>query len=68
MSSIIGTALVMMGQEGNSLDINSWNLEIPENVLNNLSGTLLSYLSALQKHGYAMQKRRRVFIIGNTGR
>ena len=68
MSAIIATALVTMNPDTSHININVMQLELPENVKRNLKQTLRPYLEALSVQGYETKKRRKCFVIGNTGR
>ena len=44
------------------------DLNLPPNVRSNLANDLLPYLKAITKSGYETNRRRKVFVIGNTGK
>ena len=64
-SVLIATAKVMTKSD---IDISNLKLDLPRFVQNDLEGTLDSYLNALQLDGYQKNKKRKAFVIGNTGK
>ena len=74
MSAIIATAYGQrkyhdaIGAFDGILEQYSDALDLPSNVRTNLSDDLLPYLKAIQISGYESNKRRKVFVIGNTGK
>ena len=74
MSAIIAIAFVRRrlfskgGEYDNLLDNLDEKLELPTNIISNLSDDLLPYLKAIQVNGYESNKRRKVFVMGNTGK
>ena len=74
MSAIIASAFVARKQYSNNhghddvMKIRDHLLHLPLNIRKNTMKDLLSYLKAVEKSGYESNKRRRVFVIGNTGK
>ena len=64
-SILIATAKLMTKSD---IDISNLKLDLPRFVQNDLEGTLDSYLNALQLDGYQKNKKRKAFVIGNTGK
>ena len=74
MSAIIATAFVARKQysanpaHDDVMKIKDHLLNLPPNIRKNPMKDLLPYLKAVEKSGYESNKRRRVFVIGNTGK
>ena len=74
MSAIIATAFVARKQYSTNhkyddvIKINDHLLHLPRNIRKNPMKDLLPYLKAVEESGYESNKRRRVFVIGNTGK
>ena len=74
MSAIIATAFAARKQHSNNssydavMKITDHLLHLPLNIRKNPMKDLLPYLKAVEKSGYESNKRRRVFVIGNTGK
>lgn len=66
MSAIIAMAFNII--EPKDLNIASLDLDLPPNVMGNLKDTLKPYLEAIQIDGYEGKKKRKTFLMGNTGR
>ena len=74
MSAIIATAFVQRKYDSSAAnnekisDLVDDRLQLPANIRTNPTDDLLPYLNAVQVSGYESNKRRKVFIIGNTGK
>ena len=74
MSAILATAFVhriYYWPDANNekiSDLADDRLQLPANVRTNPTDDLLPYLKAVQVSGYESNKRRKVFVIGNTGK
>ena len=66
MSAILSTAYTIV--EPDYMDINSFKLELPKAVTTRLKSALLPYLEAIGLSGFEKWKRRKAFIVGNTGK
>ena len=66
MSAILSTAYTIV--EPDYMDINSFKLELPKAVTTRLKSALLPYLQAIGLSGFEKWKRRKAFIVGNTGK
>ena len=64
-SILIATAKLMTK---NDIDLSKLSLELPHPVKSDLKNRLKPYLSALQLDGYQKTKKRKAFVIGNTGK
>ena len=65
MSALIATASLMM--KSCNFDIASVDLDLPEGVKTNLEKALPIFLDAVQIDGYEDRKKRKAFVLGNTG-
>ena len=65
MSALISTAHMVVKPK--NVDIHTLNLDLPRNVKSNLKDALLPYLKAIAASGFEKWKRRKAFIVGNTG-
>ena len=65
MAAVIATAFVIISPA--TLDESSWNLDLPKDIKDNMKYRLLEYLRALAIDGYEKRRKRKVFIVGNTG-
>ena len=66
LSALIAAASMMV-QSMNS-NISSFELDIPSFVMDDLDILLSPYLNALQIDGYQKRRKRKAFVVGNTGR
>jgi hypothetical protein len=60
-------ALLVVSPKGVDIRKTTLNLEIPEVVKLTLKQSLRPYLGSIMVDGYADKKKRKVFILGNTG-
>ena len=68
MSAMIAVALTIVDPADRlSTDIKPY-LELTDIVKLNLGQGILQYLQAIKLHGYESKKKRKMFVIGNTGR
>ena len=65
-SSVLIVAAKVMTQS--KLNITTLPLDIPRVVQNDLKVLLKPYLSAVKLDGYIKKKKRKAFVIGNTGK
>ena len=74
MSAILATAFVQRKYDSSAAnndtisDLLDDRLQLPANIRTNPTDDLLPYLNAVQVSGYESNKRRKVFVIGNTGK
>ena len=68
MSAVTASALVV--EENKGLDVRNIlsNLDVPDVVKMALRSNLKSYLEAIQVDGFEDKKKRKVYMIGNTGK
>ena len=64
-SVLIATAKIMTKSD---INISKLSLELPHSVQSDITSRLKPYLSALQLDGYQNTKKRKAFVIGNTGK
>ena len=64
-SVLIATAKVMTRSK---LNITTFPLDLPQMVQNNPKHMLKPYMNAVQLDGYQKTKKRKAFVIGNTGK
>ena len=64
-SILIATAKLMTKSD---IDLSKLSLELPHPVKSDLKNRLKPYLTALQLDGYQKTKKRKAFVIGNTGK
>ena len=64
-SVLIATAHLI--ETSSKFDLSSVNLDLPQVVKANLNTMLPTYLKAIKLDGYSKEKKRKAFIIGNTG-
>ena len=64
-SVLIATAKIMTESK---MDLSKLQLELPDSVQSNIEVMLKPYLSALKLDGYQKAKKRKAFVIGNTGK
>lgn len=67
MSALISTAYMVVKPNPSDFNINEVILDLPSNVKSNLKDALLPYLKAVSSSGFEKWKRRKAFIVGNTG-
>ena len=61
-------ALVITEPKGSDIRRATLDLELPEAVKLTLKHNLKPYLEAIQIDGYEDKKKRKVFMLGNTGK
>ena len=68
MSVVLAVALVTTNDDKAKLDVLNDHLDIPDFVKQNLDKNLLPYLRAIQLDGYENYRKRKMMIVGNTGK
>ena len=64
-SVLIATAKIMTESD---IDLSKLAIELPHSVQSDIKTRLMPYLSALKLDGYQNTKKRKAFVIGNTGK
>ena len=67
MSTIIAMGLVIVRPDDRLFATIASHLDLPDVIKGNLEERIIPYLQAIKLDGYDSKKKRKMFVIGNTG-